>query len=113
MAYIFRRGASIPFAQTYYDSTGGIVQPSSVRCWVTYLSTSVDGDGSEPLEMARETTNFLLTYSTASNAFEGTWASTAAQPGWVYFHIKPADSTLDSVDGSFELRGNPANMASS
>ena len=113
MSYIFRRGASIPFAQTYYDTTGGTLQPSSVRCWVTYPSTAIDGDGTEPPGLTRETTNFLLSYSTVSKAFEGTWASTGAHPGWVYFHIKPADSTLDSVDGAFEIRGNPANMASS
>lgn len=113
MAYIFRRGAAIPFAQTYYDSTGGTVQPSSVRCWVTYLSTKVCNDGTGVLEMGRETTNFTLTFTTVSNSFEGSWSSTAAYPGMVYYHIKPSDSTLDSVDGSFELRGNPANLASS
>jgi hypothetical protein len=63
--------------------------------------------------MARETTNFLLTYSTAAEAFTGSWSSTGAHPGWCYYHIKPSESTLDSVDGSFELRGNPANLASS
>lgn len=111
MAYIFRRGASIPFSQTYYDTTGGTVQPSSVRCWVTYNSTT--NDGSFPFCGTRDTTNFLLTYNSTTKAFEGSWSSTASRPGWVYYHIKPSNSTLDSVDGSFELRGNPANVASS
>ena len=108
MAYIFRRGATIPFSQIYYDSTGGTVLPTSVRCWVTYPSTV--GGGAWNLE--RETTHFLLEYSTAESAYSGTWASTAASPGWVYYHIKPSNTTLDVVDGSFELRGNPANVAS-
>jgi hypothetical protein len=107
MAYIFRRGASIPFTQTYYDSTGGLVTPTSVRVWVTYGTS----DGF-PYCAERETTNFALTNNTTTLEWEGSWSSTAAAPGWVYYHIKAAGTTLDQVDGAFELRGNPANTAS-
>ena len=111
MPYIFRRGQSIPFAQTYYDSTGGTVEPSSVRCWITYAPVSTTF-GSYPAETCRHTTNFSLIYNTSSNAFEGTWASSMAGAGAVYYHIKASDTTLDVVDGKFDLRGNPANRYS-
>lgn len=110
--YIFRRGATVPFKQTYYDSTGGTVEPSSVRCWVSYLSTALENDGMGVLDMGRKTTNFALTYNSTTATFEGSWSSTDAYPGTVYYHIKPADTTLDVVDGQFELRGNPANLIS-
>ena len=112
MAYIFRRGQSIPFAQTYYDSTGGTVEPSSCRCWITHAPSTVNGASGFPFETVRETTNISLIYSTVSKAFEGAWASTGAGRGMVYYHIKASDSTLDVVDGSFELRANPGNMGS-
>jgi hypothetical protein len=107
MAYIFRRGASIPFTQIYYDSTGGVTHPTSVRVWVTYATTA---NGGFPFCAERETTNFTLTQN--SSKWEGSWSSTAAKAGMVYYHIKPAQTTLDVVDGEFELRGNPANAAS-
>ncbi len=111
MAYIFRRGASIPFQQTYYDSTGGTVSPSSVRVWVTYMTSSDTQTGRFPFAGERDTTHFALTQDTTTKTWHGSWSSTAAHPGKCFFHIKPAQTTLDVVDGSFELRGNPANVA--
>ena len=111
MGHIFRCKQSIPFTQTYYDSTGGLVSPSSVRVWVTYATTN-SVVGKFPYEGTRDTTNFTLTQNTTTLAFEGSWSSTATSPGMCYYHIRASDSTLDTVDGQFELRGNPANAAS-
>jgi hypothetical protein len=113
MPYIFRRGASIPFTQTYYDSTGGVTTPTSVRVWITYTTTNTtDNVGSFPYRGARKTTSIALT-TNSTGGFTGSWASSMAAPGWVYYHIKPSETTLDVVDGAFDLRGNPANVASS
>ena len=105
MAYIFRRGASIPFTQVYYDTTGGIINPSSVKVWITYPTSGF------PYRTDRETTVISLT-TNSTGGYEGSWSSTAAFPGWVYYHIRAADTTVDVVDGAFELRGGPANVAS-
>ena len=106
--YIFRLNSQIPFTHTYYDSSGEALSPSTVTAWITYATT----DGF-PYEDTRRTTYFSLTQNSTTLGFEGTWSSTAAAPGMVYWHIKASESTLDVADGQFELRGNPAARASS
>ena len=116
MAYIFRRGASVPFTQTYYDSTGGIVTPSSATVTIVYPTTDCGGFPFNEREYYAvwcnpwKTTTVELT-SNSSGELYGTWASSVSWPGWVYYTITPANSSLDTVDGEFELRGNPANKA--
>ena len=106
MAYIFRKNATIPFSHTFYGATGGAIYPSSVKCWVTYASSGF------PYCTERETTVFALTQATSTGPFDGSWSSTGASPGMVYWHIRAAETTVDVADGSFELRGNPAASAS-
>ena len=114
MAYIFRRGATVPFTQTYYDSTGGIVSPSSATVTITYPSTDYDGhpfnDIGGVVGGAWKTTTVTLT-TNSSGELVGTWPSSVSWPGWVFYTISAANSSLDTVDGEFELRGNPANKS--
>jgi hypothetical protein len=111
MAHIFRLKASIPFTHTYYDSTGGIVSPgTAITCWVTYPPSSTIGNF--PYCTNMETTTVSLTLSTDTGSYSGSWASTGASPGWCHWHISSSASTLDVAEGAFELRGNPAGMAS-
>ena len=112
MGHIFRCKQSIPFKQTYYDSTGGKVSPSSVRVWVTYTTSKNGVVGKFPYEGERDSTSFALTQNSTTLDFEGSWSSTASSPGMCYYHIRASESTLDVSDGQFELRGGPANVAS-
>ena len=118
MAYIFRRGEVVPFTQSYYDSTGGIVTPSSATVTITHPTTDCRGHPyvaqthwSAVYCNSWKTTTVSLTTNSSGELY-GTWASSAAWPGWVYYTVKPANSSLGTVDGEFELRGNPANRMS-
>lgn len=102
---VFNRRASIPFVHTFYDSTGGITSPSSARLTLSYCSSGF------PFRGCRESTYVTLTQNADTLAYEGTWASTGAFPGTVFWSIEADDLTLAVETGQFELRGNPANIA--
>jgi hypothetical protein len=90
MAYIFRLNSAIPFTHTYYDSSGDALSPSTVTAWVTYATTE-----GFPYRAVRDTTYLSLTQNSTTLSYEGSWSSTGAAPGMVYWHIQASDSTLD------------------
>ena len=105
----FERGDDITIRHTFYDSTGGIVSPSSVRMTITFPSTSFPRTG------CFETTYVTMTQLTSSDVnaplgWEGTWNSLPSYPGYVYWFLRSDDLADGVSDGQFEIRGNPANM---
>ncbi len=100
----FYRGQSIPIAFTFYDATGGIASPSSARWTLSYPTSGF------PFSGCNDSTYVTLVQNTTSLVWEGTWASLAAFPGTVFWTIRSDDASLAVQDGSFELRGNKANL---
>jgi hypothetical protein len=105
----YTRGASIPFAITFRDSTGGVVSTtSSASLRLDYPST--DWEHSRRFRF-RSTTVSLTLDSTASGIWSGAWDSGVALPGIVNFNARTGTTAAGvySQDGAFRIL-NPANL---
>jgi hypothetical protein len=105
----FNRGSDVTLRHTFYDSSGDITSPSSVRLTVTHPSSGF------PFRGCMATTYVSMTQLTSTDelaplGWEGTWNSLASGPGTVWWSIRSDDLSDGVSDGQFELRGNPANL---
>lgn len=101
----FARGQTIPFSQTFYDSSGDVTSPTSVRVTISYPSSGF------PYEGVMETTYVDLTENSTTLVWSGNWSTTAAYPGPVFYSVRSDDLTLNVAEGSFMLRGNSATLS--
>lgn len=95
----FYRGNNIVFNASFVDV------PSTVNITVHYPTTT---------PLVRETT--YATYgmtatTTVMDEWTYTWNSLVAGPGYIYYNIRGDNTDDDNVDGQFEIRANPANLA--
>lgn len=107
---IFQRGDDITIRHTFYDSTGGITSPTSVRMTLSFPSSGW------PFRGERETTYVTMTQLSSDDVnaplgWEGTWNSLPAYPGTIYWTVRSDDLSDGVADGQFELRGNRANLS--
>lgn len=107
---VFSRGNHIVFRHTFYDSSGEVTSPTSAILIVSY-----PGEG-WPYRGFSESTTLTMVQSTEASThpdyltYSATWASGAAFPGPVHWHIRADDLSLRTADGEITLRGNPANL---
>jgi hypothetical protein len=106
---IFNRGSDVTLRHTFYDSSGDVTSPSSVRLTVTHPTSGW------PFRGTMDTTYVSMTQLTSTHAiaplgWEGTWNSLVAGPGTVWWSIRSDDLSDGVSDGQFQLRGNPANL---
>ena len=107
---IFNRGADVTIQHTFYDSTGGVITPTSARLTISYPSTL-----GFPLWNDMESTYVSMSQLSSTDVnsplgWQGTWNSISAAPGIVYWNVRSDDFADGVADGSFLVRGNPANV---
>lgn len=93
------RGNSVVFTAVFYDQTGAIISPVAASTRVTYDVSGV-------------ATTATVTLAEDSGTWSGTWDSSVADTGTVYWHTSSAGSPSAADDGSFELSANAANPQS-
>ena len=107
---VFSRGQHVVLRHTFYDSSGDITSPTSVRLILSYPSSGW------PYRGFNESTTITMVQSTEGSThadyltWSATWPSAASFPGPVHWSIRANDLSLKVADGQFELRGNPANL---
>ena len=107
---IFQRGHHIVFRHAFYDTSGDLASPSTASLILSYPSSGW------PFRGSRESTTLAMLQSTVGSTdadyltWSTTWPSGSAQPGPIFWSVRANDLSLTVTDGSFTLRGNPANL---
>lgn len=95
----FYRGNNVVFTASFIDT------PSTVNITLHFPTTAT---------CVRETTwaTYALTAtSTLNETWTYSWDSLVAGPGYIYYNIRGDNTDDDNIDGQFEIRANPANLA--
>lgn len=90
------RGNTVEFSATFYDASGAVFTPATAVTYVTY-------------DVAGVATTDTVTLTASGDVWTGTWDSSVADAGTVYWHTQSSGSPSGADDGSFTLSANAAN----
>lgn len=106
----YTRGTRVPISTVFYNSTGGIMTPTTVTITIAYPTGSTTSDWPFDGTDLATTTVTMSTPLTTAGTYTTTWDSAISGNGVVYWTAVPStDSFYQVNEGKFELRGGLAN----
>lgn len=93
----FIRGATVQFPDwVFRDANGDATIPESAKLYVRYLYC--DDEKIDAIDLVED-----------DGVWSAEWDSSEADPGIIFWHIRPLVPTGGPAEGQFRLKANPAN----
>lgn len=93
---VYIRGETVEIEATFTDKDGDALTPSSVTVYFAYEDAGVD-------------TTATVSLTLSSGVWTGSWDTSPADPGTIYWHLRTEGSTKAAEQGHFTLKANEAN----
>ena len=91
------RGQTAYVTVVFTDKDGATVSPASASLYVSYCVSGV------------ATTSSAISMSSETDGWVGSWDTSVADPGIIYWWAQSSDSPKSATEGSFILEANSAN----